>query len=198
MVAGSQSLFAEDERTDKSAFQEESEHAFHGQCLSDHAARILGKPRPVGAELKLHRNSGNNTYGKIESENLCPESNGFIIPFISSSQRTPFPIDQKPCQAHGELREEIMIGDGKSELQSTPKGGIGKDRVHLLLAPSVLSCRLRFLRLLRKAYFAVAGSFVLVKSGGRFSRNAVNASSASADRTRAENSSFSRLTARSS
>ena len=28
-----------------------------------------------------------------------------------------------------------MIGDGKGELQSTPKGGIGKDRVHLLLAP---------------------------------------------------------------
>src|SRR5205814_7303380 len=91
MVAGSQSLFAEDERTDKSAFQEESEHPFHGQRLSDHAARILGKPRPVGAELKLHRNSGNNTYGKIESENLCPESNGFIVLFISRAQRTPLP-----------------------------------------------------------------------------------------------------------
>src|SRR5439155_25061168 len=111
---------------------------------------------------------------------------------------TPYPIHQEPRQPHRELRKQIVISNGEGELQSTPEGGIGKGRVHPCLLPCVLSYRLRFLRLLRKAYFAVAGSFVLVNSGGRFSRNAVNASSASADRTRAENSSFSRLTARSS
>src|SRR5260370_33772468 len=41
------------------------------------------------------------------------------------------------------------------------------------------------------AYAAVADFMVLVKSGGRFSRNAVSATFASSERTRALNSSFS-------
>jgi hypothetical protein len=38
-----------------------------------------------------------------------------------------------------------MIGDGKSELQSTPEGGIGKDRVHLLFVNPLLCHLLRSL-----------------------------------------------------
>jgi hypothetical protein len=49
-----------------------------------------------------------------------------------------------------------------------------------------------------QAASAFGVSFEPLKFGGRFSRKAVNASLASADRTRAENSSFSSLTACSS
>jgi hypothetical protein len=46
-----------------------------------------------------------------------------------------------------------------------------------------------------RSYFATAGFFIPLKSGARFSTNAVNASLASAERTREANSSFSTLIA---
>jgi len=49
--------------------------------------RIAGKIGPVRTELKLHGNPGNNSHGKIESENLGPKPGGLIVLFITRPQR---------------------------------------------------------------------------------------------------------------
>ena len=127
VIARTQSLFAPDERSDKGAFQKEREHAFHSQGLSNDAASVFGEARPVSPELKLHRNTGHHPDGEIETENLGPESRGLIVFLSTCPQSAPFPIDQEPRQAHGELRKEIVVGDREGELNTVPDGRIGKE-----------------------------------------------------------------------
>src|SRR6266481_6360605 len=134
VIPRTESLLAPDKHADERTFQEESEHAFHCQRLSDHAAGIAGKVRPVRSELKLHGNSGDDSHGKIESENLGPKPNGLVVLFIIRLQGTPFPIHQKPRQSHSELRKEVVIGQREGELQAAPKRRIDEIRVHF--APS--------------------------------------------------------------
>src|SRR5690242_12931832 len=121
MIPRAQPLFTPNKRADKRTLQKKREHAFHRQCLSDHAARIAGKVSPVRSELKLHGNAGDNTHGKIKSENLGPKPNRLIVLFITGPQSTPFPIDYEPRQSHGELRKKVVIGQREGELQPAPK-----------------------------------------------------------------------------
>src|SRR6476620_1694150 len=79
MSTRSQSCLTPDQRTDKRALQEEREHSFHRQRLSDHAAGILRKVCPVRSELEFHRNAGDDADGKIKSENLGPKSDGLVV-----------------------------------------------------------------------------------------------------------------------
>src|SRR6266446_6809777 len=124
VITRTEPLLAPDERADERAFKEEREHAFHCQRLPDYTPCILGKLRPISSELKLHGNAGHHTNGEIQSEDLRPEPDGPIVFFITSSQRTPFPIDEEPRQAHGELREQIVIDDCESKLKPAPKSRV--------------------------------------------------------------------------
>src|SRR5207244_3024377 len=116
MCARAESFLAPDQRTDKSALQKEREHPFHRQGLSDDAACVFGKVRPIRSELKFHRNAGDDTDRKIESEDLGPKPNGLIVYFVTGAERAPFPVNEKPRQPHGELRKEVVINDGEPEL----------------------------------------------------------------------------------
>ncbi len=116
MPARSESFLTPDQRTNERALQEEREHAFHRQRLSDHATGVFGKVRPVRSELEFHRNAGDDTDRKIESENLGPKPDGLIVFFVPSSQGAPFPVNEKPSQPHGELRKEVVINDREPEL----------------------------------------------------------------------------------
>src|SRR5438034_10786278 len=71
MSALSQSFFAPDQCADERAFQEEGEHAFHRQRLSDDATGVFGKIRPVRSELELHRNAGPDTDRHLQSAQLA-------------------------------------------------------------------------------------------------------------------------------
>src|SRR5215470_9004408 len=135
MVSRAQSLLAPNKRADKCAFQKEGEHGFHCQRLSDDTACISGKVRPIRSELKLHRNAGDDTDGEIESENLCPKTNGLIKLFIARPQRAPFPIYEEPCQSHGELRKQVVVGEREGKLQPAPKSRIIEIRVHRYCRP---------------------------------------------------------------
>src|SRR5262249_653979 len=110
-----ESLLAPDERTNERALQKEREHAFHCECLSDYSTGIAGKVRPIRAKLKLHGNAGDDSHSEVESENLGPKSNGLIVLLTPSTEGTPFPIDEEPRQAHGELRKEIVIDKREAE-----------------------------------------------------------------------------------
>src|SRR5262249_44509435 len=116
-----QTLFAPDERTDEGAFEKEREHALHCQCLSNHTAAVLGEARPVGPELKLHRNAGHHPHGEIEPEDLGPESRGLVVFLFTRPQGTPLPIHQEPRQAHRQLGEQVVVRDGERELDTVPE-----------------------------------------------------------------------------
>ncbi len=93
MSARSESFLTPDQRTNERALQEEREHAFHRQRLSDDATGVFGKVRPVRSELKLHRNAGDDADREIESEDLGPKPDSLIVFFITGPQRAPFPIN---------------------------------------------------------------------------------------------------------
>src|SRR3954452_25030076 len=94
-------IFYLDESTAKCAFEKEREHALHRQRLSDNAAAVLREARPVGPELKLHRNAGHHPHGEIEPEDLGPESRGAVESFITRMEGAPFPIHEEPRQPPG-------------------------------------------------------------------------------------------------
>src|SRR5215510_11729681 len=130
MIPRPQALFAPDQRADERTFQKEREHAFHRQRLSDRAACIPGKARPVRAKLKLYEDAGDHPHGKMETENFGPKPHGFLILFIARPQGTLLPIHQEPRQSHGELRKKVVLGHREAELHPAPKRRIGDMRVH--------------------------------------------------------------------
>ena len=127
VIARTQSPFAPDERANKGALQKECEHALHGERLSNDTAGVSREARPVGPELKLHRNARHHSDGEIEPEDFGPEARGLVKSLITGPQRAPLPVYQEPRQAHGELRKEIMVRDRECELNSAPEGRIGKE-----------------------------------------------------------------------
>src|SRR5438132_3230237 len=116
MCARAESFLAPDQRTDKRALQEEREHPFHRQRLTDDATSVFRKVRPVRSELEFHRNAGHDADREIQSENFRPKSDGLVVFFITSPERAPFPTTQEPRQPPGELGKEIVIDDREPEL----------------------------------------------------------------------------------
>src|SRR6266403_2367616 len=78
MATRPESFLTPDQCADERALQEEGEHAFHRQRLSDDATGVFGKVRPIRSELEFHRNAGDDTDREIQSENLGPKSDGLI------------------------------------------------------------------------------------------------------------------------
>ena len=65
---GPEALFAKQEQPQEGRLEEERKHAFHGQRLADHTAGGPRELRPIGAELKLHGNSGDHTHNEVDPE----------------------------------------------------------------------------------------------------------------------------------
>jgi hypothetical protein len=85
MVAGPQPPLSPYQRAHHRALQEKSEHPLHGQCLADHPAREVREFSPVGAELKLHRQPGDDAHREVEPENLGPEARGLGVALLAGS-----------------------------------------------------------------------------------------------------------------
>ncbi|MGC3991945.1 MAG: hypothetical protein QM796_20095 [Chthoniobacteraceae bacterium] len=126
VIARPEPFLAPDQRANEGAFQKEREHALHRQRLPDDAAAVARKARPVRAELKFHRDAGHHPDRKVQPKDFRPEPRGLIVFFLAGPERLPFPKNEKPRQPHRELREEVMIGDGKGELDAMPERGIGE------------------------------------------------------------------------
>src|SRR5213593_1336709 len=73
MATRPESFLTPDQCADERALQEEREHSFHRQRLSDYATSVFRKVRPVRSELKFHRNAGDDADREIESEDLGPK-----------------------------------------------------------------------------------------------------------------------------
>src|SRR5664279_1630365 len=118
MRALAQALFTVQEQTEKCGFQEEGEATFHRQSLSNDATRKAGKMRPVGAKLKLHRDSGHNPDCEINTEDLGPKTGGFVVGLVVRPHREGLKNHDQRREPHSQLREQIVVCHGESELQT--------------------------------------------------------------------------------
>src|ERR1043166_7791118 len=118
MDALAETLFTEEEEPEKRRFQKEREDALHRERRPDDAARVVRETRPIGAELKLHRDSREDAKEKIDGEYLGQEARG---PFVALA---PFPKSERledhdeRREPHRELGEDIVVGYGEGEMQS--------------------------------------------------------------------------------
>ena len=76
---GAEPLLAEEEQAEERRLGEEGEHALHRQRLADDAAGVAGEARPVGAELELHRDAGDDADGEVEPEDARPEAGDVVV-----------------------------------------------------------------------------------------------------------------------
>src|SRR5579859_5634909 len=118
MTDSPQLFFAKQEQAEKTRFEKKGEHAFHGQCLPDDAARRFGKLRPVRAELEFHGNSSDHTDRKIDSEDASPELRGAVVVLVARSKRFGLQVDKQEREPHRQLWKNVVEGYGERELQS--------------------------------------------------------------------------------
>ena len=116
--AFAQALLAIKEKPEECRLQKEREAAFHGQRLPDHPAGEAREVRPVGAELKFHRNASHHADDEIDAEDFCPEAGGLIVALVARLERDGFQDHDQRRQSHGQLREQVVIRDRKGKLQA--------------------------------------------------------------------------------
>jgi hypothetical protein len=106
------------EDAQEGGLEEERVHAFHGEGLADDAAGGFGEAGPVGAELELHGDAGDDAHGEVDAEDLDPEAGGVFVEGVPGAKGQGLDHENQECQAHRELREEVVVSDGKSEVES--------------------------------------------------------------------------------
>ena len=120
---GRKPLPAEEEEGQEGRLQEEGENAFHGQGLADYTARSLRESGPVRAELELHGDSGDDPHGEVDPEYLPPEVRSPVESLIPAPERPGLQDEDEQTQAHCELGEEVVVGDGEGEVKPVVEEG---------------------------------------------------------------------------
>ena len=120
--AAGETLFTEEEETEEGGLEEEGEDAFHGEGHADDAAGAAGELAPVGAELELHGDAGDDAEEEVDCEDPGPEAGGGVVPGllvgIVGAERDRFEDDDQKRESHGELGEEIVVRDGEAEVNA--------------------------------------------------------------------------------
>ena len=77
-----------------------------------------GECGPVGAELELHGDAGDDSEGEVDAENARPESRGAVEMFVAGADEFRFQIEDEQREAHGQLRKNVVERDGEGEMQA--------------------------------------------------------------------------------
>jgi hypothetical protein len=121
---GPHAALAEQEHTKERRLREEREDAFHEQRLADDRARELREARPVRAELKLHRDPGDDPRGKRDGEDARPESRGVAVLFPAAEVLNCLEDRDQYAQPHREDGEEVVEHDRERELHPRRDQGV--------------------------------------------------------------------------
>ena len=124
MAAGAETLFAKEQQSQERGLQKKRKDTFHGERLADDAAGGSGEARPVRAELEFHRDAGHDPDGEVDSENPGPEPRGTVVMIIAGAQPNGFQDYDEQRQAHRELREDVVVGNGERKMQAMNSQGI--------------------------------------------------------------------------
>ena len=73
---------------------------------------------PVRAELEFHGDTGSNTHGEVNREELAPESGHVFIDFFPRDHITAFHGHEDHGKTESERDEEVVVKSRDSELQS--------------------------------------------------------------------------------
>ncbi len=115
---GREPLFSEEKEPEEGGFEEEGKDAFHGEGLADDAAGDAREMRPVGPELELHGNSGDDAHDEVDSEDLSPETRGVLIERIAGADGYRLQDDDEQRKAHGQLGKQVMEGHREAEMNA--------------------------------------------------------------------------------
>ena len=102
----SEALFAEQKNSEKRRFEKEGKDSFHRERRCDHTARVLRKAGPIGAELKFHRYTSNDTEEKIHCEYFRPKPCRSVVAFITGAERERFENDDERREPHRQFVEK--------------------------------------------------------------------------------------------
>ena len=111
-------LFAIKKQAQKCRLQKEAENAFHGQRLADDSPGELREARPVSAELKLHGNACDHAEDEVDAEDATPEARRPVPLRVAGFEGDRLEHYDQQRQAHGELGEQIVEGDGEGKVQA--------------------------------------------------------------------------------
>src|SRR5579864_756937 len=118
MSPWAQPLLSVEEQAQEGRFQEKSKHAFHAQGLTDHASGETREMRPVGTKLKFHGNASHDSQHEVDAKNLGPKARRLMVSLIVTAEAQRLQHDDQRRKPHGELREEIVEGDGEGKMKA--------------------------------------------------------------------------------
>ncbi len=116
-----QPLLSEDQQREKGRLQEEGEESLHRQRVANDVPGVAREARPVGPELELHRDSGDDAEGEIEAEDPDPEPGGVVPALSPATQAEGLHHDDEKGQAHGQDGEQVVVDDRECELEAVPE-----------------------------------------------------------------------------
>src|ERR1041385_1592276 len=117
MDALAETLFTEEEEPQKRRVQKEREDALHRERRRDDAARVVRETRPIGAELKLHRDPGDDAKEEVDGEYFGPEARRAVVALVPFAQSERLEDHDERREPHRELGEDIVVGYGEGEMQ---------------------------------------------------------------------------------
>jgi len=109
---------AEEEQADEGRLQEEGHPAFAGQDRSEDVTYIMRVVGPVGAELEFQRQSGGDTHGEVDPEQLAPEAGHVLVDLAPGHHIDRLHDRQDKGHAQRQRHEQEVIKRGQPELES--------------------------------------------------------------------------------
>ena len=110
-------LPAEDPDADQRGLQEKGRGGFDGQQRAEDVAHVGRVPRPVGAELELQRDAGDDPHGKVDQEKLAPELGHLEVGFVAGARVLSLHDRDQHRQPQRQRDEEKVENRGRGELQ---------------------------------------------------------------------------------
>jgi hypothetical protein len=92
--------------------------------LPDNLTGPRGERRPIGAELKFHRNARHDAGREVYREDLRPKAGTLRRIRVAGSRSFDRVPSNERREAHRPDRKEVMEHDGKRELQPVRDDGI--------------------------------------------------------------------------
>ena len=86
--------------------------------LADHAPGKARKVRPVRAELKFHRDPGNDSKHEVDTKDPGPETRGLMVSLVVAAKTKGLEHYDERREPHRELGKEVVKGDSEGKMQA--------------------------------------------------------------------------------
>ena len=112
---------AEEHHSNEGRLHEEGKDTFDSQWRTEDISDKPAVVRPVCSELEFKDNSGCDTDGKVDSEELLPELSGLLPELISTTIVLRLSQGHNDAQPEGQRNEEPVIHGRQSKLRPRPR-----------------------------------------------------------------------------